>query len=233
MTPKASVSSAVAALALGLLGLTATSCVVDEKPRQRLQLAPHPTRALLADEMRADEERASQAAGARGGAASEDEQQTFGEQVRERAPAGSQRDLERALLGPRSTRRERSVDTVSIGMLAPEQRLERAQIALRDDDPRTAIEALHAYLATVPTDHSARIDLARAYLLDGRDVLAREVLVSLLGEDVDQGIVLTLLGHVYVRDGRLDDAAELYEEAVTLGVDRAMIAPLLQRIAER
>lgn len=212
------------ALALGLTG-----CVVAEE-RPGVGRDPHPAQLRAEQSLREERARSMQHVEAHG----RRDEPVARAHVEPSSETEAWVDVRGEAVVPREHPEVRAaVDTRALDLLSPAKRLVRARRALRDDEPRIAIEALHAYLAAAPTDQAARVDLARAYLLDGRDELAHDVLVSLLGEDVTQHEVLTLLGHVYARAGQHGRAARLYEEAIATGGDRALLQPLLDRVGEQ
>lgn len=227
-TPKLLTVACALALALG-------GCVAVEEEGRGTKI--HPAQLLAQQTLRDDEARSQRFVEERSGAGRSAKPARRADRPRARAdvaPAETRwvDELEAPSVAVRHPELRSAVDTRSLDLLSPEKRLLRARQALRDDQPRIAIEALHGYLAAAPDDEAARVDLARAYLLDGRDELAHDVLVSLLGGDAEQHEVLTLLGHVYARSGAHGRAAKLYEEAIETGGDRALLQPLLDRVLE-
>jgi tetratricopeptide (TPR) repeat protein len=99
-------------------------------------------------------------------------------------------------------------------------------------EPLSIIERYESRLADQPGDHETRLALARAYREQGEAeaaleryrrliksaALLDEVIADLVGvatERPDDHVTLTLLGDAYMKDGRLQEALEVYQKAMT------------------
>ena len=101
--------------------------------------------------------------------------------------------------------------------------------ALEVGDSGRASEALRSYLLSEPGDDAARLDLARAELLNGRDTEAYAALSAYLAVKSEDPAGWTLLGHVRLRVGQPDLALQCYVAAVERGADARLLAPLMDR----
>jgi tetratricopeptide (TPR) repeat protein len=99
-------------------------------------------------------------------------------------------------------------------------------------EPLSTIERYKSRLADQPGDHETRLALARAYReqeefkaalehyrrLIKSAALLDEIIADLVGvatERPDDHVTLTLLGDAYMKDGRLQEALEVYQKAMT------------------
>lgn len=94
-----------------------------------------------------------------------------------------------------------------------------ALIALKDDQPATAIEHLKRYLARVQHHLGANKLLAAAYLQNGQAGEARALLEALMNEHPKDAAIVSLLGTTYARAGDETLAGAMLERAIELGAD--------------
>lgn len=95
-----------------------------------------------------------------------------------------------------------------------ESPLLQAQAALDANDPRHAVEILTPYLKTYPTDESARLLLAEAFVMSGQPKQGEEQYQRILERSPANYLALAGLGELYISEEELQKAEPLLAKAV-------------------
>jgi tetratricopeptide (TPR) repeat protein len=92
----------------------------------------------------------------------------------------------------------------------------------------SAIRAYDACLEKDPQQPSVRLNLAKARLLNNQTDKARLDLLTLLRQEPENPHAWELLGHVYLRDKKYDQALDAYHQAIQRGIDRNKLNSFLK-----